>query len=160
MQESSQAVDARVVEPFRPLVRWVSVNAVGIGLIVSVLAVVGSLFFSNVVGFAPCELCWWQRICIYPQVVIFALAFFYECRGKALGPVFSISGVLSLIAFAIGAVQYYSATFNTSILAACSATGVSCTKTYFVQFGYITIPMMSVTLAAILLSIVAARRFS
>lgn len=145
--------------PFQPIVTWVGTNAVCLGLMVSALAVAGSLFFSNIVGFTPCELCWWQRIFIYPQVVIFALAAVYDRRGKPLGPVFSISGVLSLVSFLISAFQYYGATFNASALAACSATGVSCAKTYFVEFGYVTIPVMSLTVSVLLLGIVFARRF-
>ncbi len=153
------AANARAAEPFRPLVSWVGANAVGLGLIVSTLAVLGSLFFSNVVGFVPCELCWWQRIFIYPQVIIFFMALMYERRGKPLGPVFSISGVLSVATFLISAFQYYGATFNAGALAACNITGVSCAKTYFVDFGYVTIPIMSLTTAALLLAIVMARRF-
>src|SRR3989344_2964673 len=37
-------------------------------------AVVGSLIYSDIVGFPPCELCWWQRIFMYPQLIILALA--------------------------------------------------------------------------------------
>src|SRR5437868_3680329 len=37
-------------------------------------AVVGSLVYSQIIGFAPCELCWIQRICLYPQAIIVFMA--------------------------------------------------------------------------------------
>ena len=147
-------------ESIRPLILWVSANALRIGLIVSLVSVAGSLFFSNVVGFLPCELCWWQRIFLYPQVVIFAAALLYERRGKPIGPVFEISAVLSAISFLISLFQYYGSTWNENLLAVCSTTGVSCAKTYFVEFGFITIPVMSLTASALLLAIVLSRRFA
>src|SRR3989344_3514860 len=33
-------------------------------------ATLGSLFYSEVAGFVPCSLCWWQRLFLYPQVLI------------------------------------------------------------------------------------------
>ena len=39
-------------------------------LLLSLAAVVGSLSFSEIVGFPPCELCWIQRIFMYPQAII------------------------------------------------------------------------------------------
>jgi disulfide bond formation protein DsbB len=148
----------KILSAFAPMREWVAHHAIELGFSVSLLATLGSLFFSNVVGFAPCELCWWIRICIYPQVVIFALALAYQRRGRPVGPVFSISGMLSAIGALISLYQYYGATFNASILSACNVTGVSCAKTYFVEFGYITIPVMSLTACVLLLGICFAKR--
>ena len=39
---------------------------------IALLATAGSLFFSYVMEFAPCVLCWYQRICLFPLVVILA----------------------------------------------------------------------------------------
>lgn len=36
----------------------------------TVVAMVGSLYFSEIAHFAPCTLCWYQRICMYPLVII------------------------------------------------------------------------------------------
>ncbi len=144
----------------RPLLHWVGNNALELGLIAAALATLGSLFFSNVVGYAPCELCWWQRIFLYPQVVLFAVALVYRIKNKPLGPTFSVSGVLSLLSLGIGLFQYYGATWNPSALAGCAATGVSCAKTYFTEFGFVTMPVMAVTIALLLLAIVASRRYA
>jgi hypothetical protein len=42
--------------------------------LVSSVATAGSLFFSEIAGFVPCELCWYQRICMYPLSLIDTLA--------------------------------------------------------------------------------------
>jgi disulfide bond formation protein DsbB len=40
------------------------------GTVVAVVATVGSLYFSEVLGLIPCELCWYQRILMYPLVLV------------------------------------------------------------------------------------------
>ena len=40
----------------------------------SLIAVLGSLYYSEIVGYIPCELCWIQRIFMYPLVIIFGVA--------------------------------------------------------------------------------------
>ena len=42
--------------------------------LLSLVAMVGSLYFEFVVGWEPCVLCWYQRIAIYPLVAVFAIA--------------------------------------------------------------------------------------
>ncbi len=49
--------------------------ALGAGTAVAVIATAGSLWFSLGLGLWPCRLCWYQRILMYPQVVLFAVAF-------------------------------------------------------------------------------------
>lgn len=53
-----------------------SVAAVGLPLaaVVAVGATTGSLYFSEVAGFVPCELCWFQRIAMYPLAVVLPIA--------------------------------------------------------------------------------------
>jgi len=46
--------------------------------LVAVIATLGSLYFSEVRGFIPCELCWYQRILMYPLAVILGVAAFVE----------------------------------------------------------------------------------
>ena len=42
--------------------------------IIAAVATVGSLYFSEVMGLIPCELCWYQRILMYPLVVMLGVA--------------------------------------------------------------------------------------
>ncbi|MGH2475812.1 MAG: disulfide bond formation protein B, partial [Candidatus Limnocylindrales bacterium] len=48
-------------------------NALGLAWFVALLATGGSLYFSEVAGFTPCTLCWYQRIAMYPLVVVLAI---------------------------------------------------------------------------------------
>jgi disulfide bond formation protein DsbB len=44
------------------------------GTLVAVVATAGSLYFSEVLGLIPCELCWYQRILMYPLVLVVGVA--------------------------------------------------------------------------------------
>ena len=54
----------------------------GVGTLVAAVATAGSLFLSLGLGLVPCDLCWYQRILMYPQVVAFGVAAF-EGRATA-----------------------------------------------------------------------------
>ena len=45
-----------------------------VGALVACIATVGSLYFSEILGFIPCELCWYQRILMYPLVLVVGVA--------------------------------------------------------------------------------------
>lgn len=121
-------------------------NVEMIGFVVAVLAFFGSLIFSNIIGFEACELCWWQRILIYPQVVVFGVAWYEHIKHKKRNEgLLMVALILSLIGLLFGGLQTYSQFFNPELLGGCIATSVSCTKLYFLSFGYITIPFMSLS---------------
>ncbi len=121
-------------------------HAILIGFIISFVSLVSSLFYSNVIGFQACDLCWWQRVFLYPQVILFAIAFYNEKVKKISDEmVFLYSFVLSLIGGAIALFNYYGQMFNPDALAFCGTQGPACSRIFFVSFGYITIPMMSLT---------------
>jgi disulfide bond formation protein DsbB len=141
------------------LVRKSADHAYLLGFLVSFGALVSSMFYSNIIGFDPCELCWWQRVFIYPQAVLFAVAYYNEKKNKIQDEmVFVYSLVLSLCGALIAAFHYYGQMFNPNILAMCEAQGKSCSQLFFVSFGYITIPMMSLTAYLILILFYFSRR--
>ncbi len=104
-------------------------------------AVIGSLVYSEIVGFAPCDLCWWQRICMYPQVVLLLIAMIRKDRSiiDYLVP-FSVAG--ALIALYQSFIQWG---FSFGAAGGCAAIGGECAKVYFTSYSYITIPFMSFT---------------
>ncbi len=134
--------------------RFISQNIVVIGLVLSIGAFLGSLFYSNIIGFIPCELCWWQRIFIYPQVILFAVALYYKKAKLSIESLLTTSIVMSCIGGAIALYHSYGQLIDSSVLPACEVQGVSCSKLYFLTFGYITIPTMSLTLFLLLLFVV------
>ena len=106
--------------------------------IISLLATVSSLIYSNYIGFPPCDLCWYQRIAMYPVVFISGLALYKKQDPALLAPYMSllicVGGAISLFHNFI----YYT---NINPLP-CSATA-SCTARYVYEFGFVTIPLMA-----------------
>lgn len=135
----------------RDIVRLVGRYAIALGLLVSIIAVLGSLFYSNAVGFPPCYLCWWQRIAIYPLLVLFTVAIFKKDRG-----VFNYVLPLSLIGLVLSLYHSY-VQWGGSPLIPCDATA-SCSKLYVYAFGYITIPTMALSIAVTMLLLVWANK--
>lgn len=129
------------------------------GFFISLVGLFLSLVYSVALGFEPCDLCWWQRIFLYPQVIIFGVAFYNQKFKKTEDEmIFLYSLILSLCGGAVALFQYYGQLFNPSILNTCASQGVSCAKILFVSFGYITMPMMSLTAYIILILFFFFRR--
>ena len=130
----------------REIVLFVGKYALLFGFILSLFALIGSLIYSNVIGFLPCELCWWQRICLYPETVLFLVAMLKKDR-NIFTYIISLASIATLIALYHTYIQLGG---ETSILP-CTAVGAACTKVFVLTFGYITIPTMSLTIALYLL---------
>jgi disulfide bond formation protein DsbB len=128
-------------------VYFVGKHAIFFGLIVALTAILGSLTYSEIVGYEPCLLCWWQRVFIYPSFVLFLVALNTKDRN-----VFNYVLPLSILSGIIGLYQSYVNLGGNSILP-CTAEGSACSKVYVLEFGYITIPMMSLTIAIYLIVI-------
>lgn len=107
-------------------------------LLVSASATI-SLFFSSVMEYQPCVLCWYQRIFLFPLILIFAAGLF---------PAFDRSVIKYALPLTIagGLTALYHALLYAGIIPEniqpCSQ-GVSCTEEYIELFGFISIPMMS-----------------
>ena len=99
----------------------------------------GSLFFSEVMGLKPCVLCWYQRIFMYPLVVVFLVGLFPLER-----LVFRYALPIALIGWGFAVYHYlvYSGYIPES-LQPCS-TDASCADIDLELLGFITIPMMSI----------------
>jgi disulfide bond formation protein DsbB len=59
--------------PLDTLRRWLWGYELWAGFLVAAVATGGSLFYSEVMRFDPCELCWYQRICMYPLSIVLLL---------------------------------------------------------------------------------------
>lgn len=113
--------------------------------IVSLFSALISLFFSEILKFTPCLLCWWQRIFMYPMVFISVVSIIRKQKDL---PYYILP--LSIIGFLIG---FYQNLLVWHILpeaiAPCTA-GVSCVDQPFVLLGFITIPLGSMISFAII----------
>ncbi len=102
------------------------------------LSTTGSIFFSSVMEFAPCVLCWYQRICLFPLVLILGVGLlsFDKNVVKYSLPLAAAGWLVALYHTLL-----YSGIIPESIQP-CTR-GVSCTEEYIDLFGFITIPMLS-----------------
>ncbi|MGR5953232.1 disulfide oxidoreductase [Bacillus paranthracis] len=104
----------------------------------SFIATLGSLYFSEIMKFEPCVLCWYQRI-FYVSIRFMAR---YRCSKKRLShrklflPIASIGACISLYHYAIQKIAAFSAAG-----AACGR--VPCTGEYINWFGFVTIPFLA-----------------
>jgi disulfide bond formation protein DsbB len=109
--------------------------------LVSSVATGGSLFFSEVAGFIPCELCWYQRICMYPLTIVTLLAAIANDRHVAryLLPLPLVGAGVSIYHLLVenGVVEQAKACLL-------SAPGGCATK-WINEFGYMTIPTLALT---------------
>lgn len=102
------------------------------------IALAGSLFFSEVMGYTPCELCWVQRILMYPLVIIYGVALVKRDLSIAL-PGLILSGIGIFVSGYHYLVQKLSALEEAG--GACGL--VPCNLTYVNYFGFITIPFLA-----------------
>lgn len=124
-------------------------------LIVLALAGFGSvmtLYYSEILGFEPCPLCWWQRIFLYPIVVLFAVAMVTKDTSVRL---YSI--VLSILGLGV-ALYHHALQMLPEGSLPCPAEGVSCAKIVFLEFGYVTYPMMAVALFTLIIVLMTIAR--
>ena len=115
----------------------------------------GSLIYSEIVGFAPCVLCWYQRIFLYSIAILTLVALI---RKEKILNTYLFS--LAIPGAIIGFYQYAVTMLGAPSLTPCTVEGGSCAITYFINFGYITIPFMAVsTFALIILIILVDKKF-
>ena len=108
-----------------------------IAFVVALVSTVGSLYYSHILGYAPCLLCWFQRIFMYPLVIICGIAMVTKERQIAK---YVVS--LAVIGLIFAVWHYIIQRFP---LASICDIGGSCARQYTFAFGYITIAMMAIT---------------
>jgi disulfide bond formation protein DsbB len=117
--------------------------------VVAAIATGGSLFLSEVAGFVPCELCWYQRICMYPLSLLTLFAAYHgDYRFARYLLPFPVVGA--------GVSIYHLLVENHVIAtpAACQV-GAGCTVKWINYFGYMTIPTLALTAFVLLIGFLA-----
>lgn len=125
-----------------------------LAFIVALVATLGSLFYSDVLNYTPCKLCWFQRIFMYPQVLLLGIAWWKKDVGIGKYVLsLSIPGILL-------AIYHYYLQLGGNPLVPCSTVGysVSCSQRFVLEYGYITIPMMALTAFALIIAVFAVAR--
>lgn len=141
----------------RPVASGRAAGLLYLAWLVALAATLGSLYFSEVRLFVPCTLCWYQRILMYPMVVLLGIA---AWRGD-LG---IVRYALPLTLFGALVAGYHvldQKVPSFGFAGACRA-GVPCDIAYIDWFGFVTIPVLSLTafvlISAALIAVPLARR--
>ena len=106
--------------------------------LIATVSALGSLFFSDVMGFAPCILCWYQRIAIFPLVLILPTGLFpFDAKVAKFALPLAIAGLVTAVYHNL----LYAGLIPKSIQP-CTQ-GVPCTEKYIELFGFLSIPLLS-----------------
>ena len=117
---------------------FVTKNIAWIGIMISVGAMLLSLVYSNIIGYPPCTLCWYARILLYPQFIIFLM---YLNKNNDRKTLLNVSIVMSFLGIIV--TTYHSLiTYVGNSPFPCDAV-VSCTQRFVYQYGFMTIPLMA-----------------
>jgi disulfide bond formation protein DsbB len=148
-------VGLTLVASHGPLARLradISPAAAWLAFVVAASAMAGSLYYSEIAEFVPCKLCWFQRICMYPLVVVLGVGALRRDRGAAFYAL-----PLSIIGAGFSTYHYQLQRFPSQESGFCTLEA-PCTATEVEEFGFVTIPLMALAgfllvaaLAAVLL---------
>jgi len=122
-----------------PIASLIKKYGLWFAFIVALVSTLGSLFYSEILGFSPCKLCWYQRIFMYPLALIMPIAAWKKDRkitGYAL-PMCIIGGLIAL--------YHYYVQFSAKVVTCGSLDAVDCSIRYIFHYNYITMPMMALT---------------
>lgn len=132
MENSGQIIKGTDTEPndYLPYLAWIT----------ALVATVGSLFFSEVMQLPPCVLCWYQRIAMYPLVLIIGVGIISrDSRMKSYALPLALVGLVISVYHNL---LYYG--ILPESIAPCTQ-GISCTSRQIEWLGFITIPLIALT---------------
>ena len=119
-----------------------------LAFVVTAVATGGSLFFSEIAGFVPCELCWYQRICMYPLAILTLL--------PAITGDYRVARYLLPFPLVGAGVSVYHLLVENGVVGQSQACLISapggCATKWINEFGYMTIPTLALTGFALSLS--------
>jgi disulfide bond formation protein DsbB len=117
---------------------FIQEQALYLSFSISLVAMIGSLYFSEIMKYPPCTYCWYQRILMYPLVLILGIAAVHKDYKQSLY-------VMPLALLGIGMSGYHFLTQKIPDLskAAASCGIIPCTTEYINWLGFITIPFLA-----------------
>lgn len=117
---------------------WIKNNVLYLAWAQALAAMFGSLYFSEIMHYPPCSLCWYQRILIYPLVVIVPAGILIKDKKLPIYVLpFTLAGIIMALYHQLLQVGIIS-----EQLAPCGL-GISCKVNYFNLFNIISLPLLS-----------------
>lgn len=122
--------------------------------IVSIAATGGSLYFSEILGYPPCEYCWYQRILMYPLTILLGIAYF---RNDVAIKFYTLP--VAILGIGMAAFHYTIQRFPSLTGSLTCDVNNPCTAMYLNVGGFITIPFLSlIAFAMITIFLVLAKK--
>jgi disulfide bond formation protein DsbB len=120
--------------------RAIAPQSVAFAWIVAAVSTLGSLYYSEHAGFVPCELCWYQRILMYPLVIVLGVATLRRDRRVWMTALVfvALGAPLSLYHWLVERVPAFEESSS------CSAS-VPCSAPWFEKFGFVTLAWMAMS---------------
>jgi disulfide bond formation protein DsbB len=129
-------VAAIVMLVTRRIPAWAADLALPLAAVIATVTTLGSLYYSEIAGYPPCTLCWYQRIAIYPQVVLLGVA-----AWRRDVTVWLPSTILATIGIALST-WHVIIERNPALAGPCDPSN-PCTLKWVEEFGFLTIPFMA-----------------
>lgn len=118
--------------------KFLKENLLQFALLIAATSAIGSLYFSEVLKFPPCSLCWYQRVFMYPIVIVLSVGLWKKDKNIVYFVLpFSIIGLIISIYHNLLYYGFISESFQPCTI------GVSCTERQLDLFGFVTIPLLS-----------------
>ncbi|AZV41115.1 2-oxoglutarate dehydrogenase [Peribacillus asahii] len=106
--------------------------------IIAIIATTGSLYFSEVLHYVPCTLCWYQRILMYPLVILLGRAFYDQDQ-----KVYRYILPLAILGLLVSGYHYSLQKVPSLQQFEICTSGVPCSGEYINWLGFITIPFLA-----------------
>jgi disulfide bond formation protein DsbB len=108
--------------------------------VIATVATLGSLYFSEIMGYMPCNLCWYQRILMYPLVIVLGIATARKDLNQTIYvlPITIVGMCTSAYHYAIEKTNWFEHSGNICGIVPCDAE-------YINWLGFITIPFLALT---------------
>ena len=129
------------------LISLVGQYALPLGFLATLGGTFLTLYYQYGLGYEPCELCWLQRVFLYPLVILFGMAW-WKCDTKIFSYILGLSLVGEFFA-----IYHHMLQIGYDLYKPCSKAlfAVSCAKPSFIEFGFVSFPFMAVVLFGFLI---------
>lgn len=123
--------------------------------VIATIATLGSLYFSEIMGYLPCTLCWYQRILMYPLVIVLGIATAKKDLKQTIY-------VLPITILGMGISSYHYAIEKTDWFEGGGKTCgiIPCDVEYINWLGFITIPFLALTAFTLITIILVSVRYA
>jgi disulfide bond formation protein DsbB len=130
---------------------WARDVALPLATAIALMTTLGSLYYSEIAGYPPCTLCWYQRIAIYPQVIVLGVAALRRDLEvwRTSVPLAVVGAVLSVWHIVIER--------NPALAGPCDPSN-PCTIKWVEEFGFLTVPTMALVAAAAMIALTLLAR--